>query len=133
MRGRHDDRSTRIDDVGDQLLAVGRRRPGRPDVLQHVDAGIQRVSNVLLGVDMRVHLDPVLVRRLDDRLVVGEGEARVRLDEINACRREPLGLARGLFRRGDVQAAEADLHRAGGGGPRQARDPRSADQHPRTD
>ena len=76
MRRRDDDRAAGVDDVGDELLAVGRRGAGRADVLQDIDAGVERVPDVLLGVDVGVDLDPVTVRGADDRLVVLERSGR---------------------------------------------------------
>ena len=70
VRGGDDDRPAGIDDVANQLGAVRRRRAGRSDVLQDVDAGLERMPHVLLGVDVRVDLQPMPVRDVDDRLVV---------------------------------------------------------------
>ena len=127
MRRGDDNRSSCVDDLGDQVLAVGRRRAGRSDVLQHVDARLEGVADVALGVDVREYPNAVFVRGADDRFVVVERQPCVRLDVIDAGDSELLGLLRRFFRRRDVDAAEAVLHRAAGA----ARDPRSADEQAR--
>ena len=98
-------------------------------MLQHVDTRLERVPNVLFRIHVRMHAQAVFVRRFDDRLVIVEGQACVRLDLIDAGVREPLHLLRRLLRRGDVHAAEAGLH----GARRAPRNPRPAGKYARAD
>ena len=57
-------------------LLYGGAVPAEPDVAQHVDAGLERVADVVLGVDVRVDADAVAVRGVDDRLVVVAASGR---------------------------------------------------------
>ena len=125
VRGGHDDRPARVDDVANQLGAVRRRGAGRPGVREDVDAGVERMPHVLLGVDVRDDLEMVLVRGSDDRLVVVEGEPGVRLDDVDAGLGQLLGLLPGLLgaRHLDLVVEREDRRR-----PRQ---PRAAHHHAR--
>ena len=74
MGGGDDDRAPGVDDVANQLGRVGRRRAGRSDVLQDIDARLERIANILFGIDVRVHLDLMPARHRDDRFVILESE-----------------------------------------------------------
>ena len=80
MRRRDDDGTAGVHDVLNHPLAVGRRRARRADVRQDVDAVFERVANILLGVHVRVHSDPVFVRRIGNGLVVCRRQLDVRFD-----------------------------------------------------
>ena len=96
MGGGDHDRRVLHHDRPDQLRVVG-RHPGRTDVGEDVDAGLERVAHVLRVVDVGVDFELVPVRRVGDRLVVRRAELHVGLDRVDARLRQPLGRPRGLL------------------------------------
>ena len=97
MRRTDDYRTSGVDDVADELLAVWRCRPSRPHVGQNVHAVFESTAHVLFGVDVGMDPQAVSVRRLDDGAIVCRREVCIRLDDIDAGSRQIVSRLRGVL------------------------------------
>ena len=112
-------------DVAEQFRRIG-RRPRRAGVGQDVHAALERIAHILRRVDVRVHLEAMTVRHLDDGPIVLEDQPRVGLDHVHPGAGEFFGgLGRSFGTRDlDLVVLRKDPH--------PAREPRPAHPQPRS-